>query len=177
MADEAPSRDDPALGAPYLGTIASDRHLHAPAILGVGYPRVKRQVMTVLAQAGRDLAPPLIHPSATVGGDTIVGSGTVIAAGVIVTTAAELGRGVSLHPGALLGHDVAAGDWVAVMPGAAVSGGVTLGEGSFVGANAAIIQGVSVGDWATVGAGAVVLSDVPAGATVVGVPARMVRSN
>lgn len=50
-----------------------------------------------------------------------------------------------------------------------------LGTDVFVGAGAKIIGGVRVGDGARVGANAVVVKDVPAGATVVGIPARVVR--
>jgi serine O-acetyltransferase len=49
-----------------------------------------------------------------------------------------------------------------------------LGNGVNVGAGAKILGRVRIGDHATIGANAVVLRDVPAGATVVGIPARIV---
>jgi serine O-acetyltransferase len=54
-----------------------------------------------------------------------------------------------------------------------------LDDGVLVGAGARILGGVRLGDGCSVGANAVVLRDVPAGATAVGVPARIVskRSN
>jgi serine O-acetyltransferase len=51
----------------------------------------------------------------------------------------------------------------------------TLGDNVFIGAGAKIIGDVHVASNSRVGAGAVVLDDVPAGATVVGNPARVVR--
>jgi len=48
-----------------------------------------------------------------------------------------------------------------------------LGNDVYVGAGARILGGVTVGDGARIGANAVVLRDVPAGATAVGVPARI----
>ena len=66
--------------------------------------------------------------------------------------------------------------------------GTTLGEARFdeldyprvgnrvtIGAGALVLGGVTIGDGATVAAGAVVLADVPAGATVAGVPARILQ--
>ncbi|HEY2253171.1 MAG TPA: serine acetyltransferase [Planctomycetaceae bacterium] len=50
-----------------------------------------------------------------------------------------------------------------------------LGNDVFIGAGAKIIGAVTIGDGARVGANAVVVQDVPAGATVVGIPARVVR--
>ncbi len=53
------------------------------------------------------------------------------------------------------------------------SAGITVGAGSWIGAGATVLDGVRIGDRAIVGAGAVVRSDVPDGATAVGVPARL----
>ena len=50
-----------------------------------------------------------------------------------------------------------------------------IGDNVFIGAGARVLGGICVGDGAVIGANAVVLDDVPAGATVVGVPARLVR--
>jgi serine acetyltransferase len=52
--------------------------------------------------------------------------------------------------------------------------GVRIGEASYLGANATVLPGCHVGRRAVVGAGALVNRPVPDGATVAGVPARMV---
>ncbi len=52
---------------------------------------------------------------------------------------------------------------------------IKVSKGASVGANATILPGVTIGEGAMVGAGAVVTKDVPAGATVVGNPAREIK--
>ena len=52
----------------------------------------------------------------------------------------------------------------------------TVKKGASIGAGAVIRCGVTIGEWAMVGCGAVVVNDVPAGATVVGNPARIIQS-
>jgi hypothetical protein len=63
----------------------------------------------------------------------------------------------------------------AAQPAVLVHPTAEVGAGAEIGAGAVVLQGLSVGDGATVGAGAVVTSDVAAGATVVGAPARSRR--
>lgn len=53
--------------------------------------------------------------------------------------------------------------------------GPTIGNNVFIGCGAKILGPVIIGDNAKIGAGSVVLCDVPAGATAVGVPARIIR--
>ena len=50
-----------------------------------------------------------------------------------------------------------------------------IGDNVFIGAGARVLGSIDVGDEAVIGANAVVINDVPAGATVVGIPARIVR--
>ena len=64
---------------------------------------------------------------------------------------------------------------VSVLDQTRKSAGIDVGEGVWVGAGAKILDGVTIGDRAILGAGAVVRHDVPAGATAVGVPARILE--
>ena len=52
----------------------------------------------------------------------------------------------------------------------------TIGDTVFIGAGARVLGHISVGDYAIIGANAVVISDIPAGATAVGIPAKVIRS-
>jgi serine O-acetyltransferase len=104
-----------------------------------------------------------------------------------VVTASDIDPRVKLggnvrfpHPNGLVIHaDAQIGDDCMIMQqvtlGITDSGGYpAIGNGVYIGAGAKILGKVRVGDGARVGAMAVVLSDVPAGCTAVGIPARIV---
>lgn len=95
---------------------------------------------------------------------------------------AKLGRNLRLpHPNGIIIHgEVEIGDDCIIMQQVTIGlrppGRVPrLGSRVYVGAGAKILGSVTIGDDARIGANAVVLSDVPAGATAVGIPARIVR--
>lgn len=56
-----------------------------------------------------------------------------------------------------------------------MGGSPIVGDHVSIGAGAALLGDITVGDGAVIGANSVVLASVPAGATVVGAPARVVR--
>ncbi|RNJ26289.1 serine O-acetyltransferase [Halosegnis longus] len=114
----------------------------------------------LLSQLGRGLTGIEIHPGATVGERVFIDHGM----GVVIGETAEVGDDVNMYHGVTLGGR--SSERVKRHP--TVEDDVTLG------ANATLIGDITIGEGATVGAGAVVVDDVPAGATVVGNPAREV---
>lgn len=164
------------IGVPLLGPPEHLADLRADYLVGIGKGELRQQMDRMATSFGHTAAI-AVHPHATVGEDVELGPGTVIAAGGRVTTHVTFGRHVQINTNATVAHDCVLDSYVTVSPGANVSGTVHLDEGVYVGTNAAIIQGLHVGAWSMVGAGALVHRNVPAGVTVVGVPAKAIRSH
>jgi sugar O-acyltransferase (sialic acid O-acetyltransferase NeuD family) len=116
----------------------------------------------------------LIHPSALIAPDTHLGIGIFMFLNSVVSAGARLHDFVTLNAFALVGHDALIGHGCTLSPGSMVMGNAKLGRGVLMGAHASLAPGYQVGDFATVGAGSAVLSSVPAGVTVLGVPARVI---
>ncbi len=113
-----------------------------------------------------------VHPTAHLAPGVQIGEGTVVLAGAIVQPGSVIGRHAILNTACSVDHDGRIEDFVHVAPGSRLAGHVRIGEGSLLGIGCCVIPGRVIGPWSTIGAGSAVVSDVPAGATVKGVPAR-----
>ena len=113
--------------------------------------------------------------SATVSKGADIGAGCIIYPGARIAAGATLGRQTVVYFNTVVHHDSILGDGVTVCAGVLVAGNVVVGDGSYLGIGCVIRDGIRVGKRALVGMGAVVTQDVPDGATVAGVPARIVR--
>ncbi|QXL85618.1 serine O-acetyltransferase [Comamonas sp. NLF-1-9] len=105
-----------------------------------------------------------IHPGAKLGERVFIDHGM----GVVIGETAEIGDGCTIYHGVTLG-------------GTTLYKGTkrhpTLGRGVVVSAGAKVLGGFVVGDGAKIGSNAVVIKPVPAGATAVGIPARIIASH
>ncbi len=145
------------------------------AIIAVGHNGTRRNFCEQVQRFGFELVS-AIHPSANIANNVSLGRGVVVAAGVLVCAHCQIGDGVILNTGCLVDHETMIGTACHICPGVKIAGRVTIESGAFVGIGATIIQYVRVGHDAVVGAGAVVLKDVQPMSTVVGLPAREVKS-
>lgn len=101
-----------------------------------------------------------IHPGAKIGKNFFIDHGS----GVVIGETAEIGDNVLIYQGVTLG-------------GTGKEKGKrhpTVGNNVVIGTGAKVLGPITIGDNAKVGAGSVVTKDVPANATVVGIPAKMI---
>ena len=122
-----------------------------------------RLLARIISQINKFFTGIEIHPAAKIAGGVFIDHG----AGVVIGETAEIEEGVVIYQGVTLG-------------GTGKEKGKrhpTIKKGVIISAGAKILGGFTVGEYAKIGAGAVVLKEVPAHATVVGVPAKVVRIN
>lgn len=106
-----------------------------------------------------------IEPGAIINIGAVVGEGTMIDMGAVLGGRATVGARCHVGAGTVLAG--------VVEPASATP--VVIEDDVLIGANAVVLEGVRVGRGAVVAAGAVVVEDVPAGAVVAGVPARVIK--
>lgn len=159
----------------WLATLPANERLVAVGIGATSSVALRRTVVGSLLAAGATVTG-CRHPSAVVAASATVDPTAQLLALSLVNPSAMVGAHAVIYSGAVVEHDCTVGAFAYLSPRTVLCGGARVGEGAFIGAAATVLPGVSVGDGAIVAAGAVVVDDVAAGATVVGVPARVVDS-
>lgn len=162
------------LGLAVAGTIADLARCagrFSSAVVAVGDCR-RRLELLESCQAERLKLVSIVHPSSAVSRFATLAPGCVLLAQSAVNADAELGMGCIVNTGATVDHDCRLGRAVHVCPGAHIAGNVSIGECAWIGIGAVVRQAIAIGCDALVGAGAAVTTDVPDGATVIGVPAK-----
>ncbi|TZG33629.1 serine O-acetyltransferase [Halomonas eurihalina] len=148
----------------FLEVLTNYPGLHALLLHRLGHwlwQRNLKWLARTLSTLGRWLTGIEIHPGASIGRRFFIDHGM----GVVIGETASVGDDVTLYQGVTLG-------------GTSWNHGKrhpTLGDGVIVGAGAKILGPFTVGAGAKIGSNAVITKEVPAGATVVGIPGKVVQ--
>ncbi len=138
--------------------------VHALAMHRVAHQLWKRGLLTaarVVSHQARFLTGIEIHPGATIAPGVFIDHGM----GVVVGETAVIEEGCIIYKGVVLG-------------GTSLERKIRhphLEKNVIIGSNACVLGAIRIGEGARIGSGSVVIADVPPGATVVGVPGRVVR--
>jgi len=127
------------------------------------WQRKLRLPARLLSHVSRFLTGIEIHPGAKIGRRFFIDHG----AGVVIGETSEIGDDVLLYQGTVLGGTSL--EKKKRHP--------TIGNGVVIGSGAITLGAITIGDDARIGSGSVVVKSVPPGATVVGIPGRVVKDH
>jgi sugar O-acyltransferase (sialic acid O-acetyltransferase NeuD family) len=177
--------DDPALqgtavdGVPVVGPVAlAADDFDGDRLICAGSGRARRAISHRLTAMGVPSSAygRVIHPSVEMPTGCSVGPGCILLSSVVMTAAVHLHRHVVVMPHVTLTHDDVVSDYATLCAGVTLGGRVKVDEAAYLGMNASVRQDVTVGRDSVLGMGSVLLSDLPAGETWAGVPARNLAS-
>jgi sugar O-acyltransferase (sialic acid O-acetyltransferase NeuD family) len=175
--------DDCAGGSTINGhdVLAFENFLSIPASLrsaaiAVAGSRLRQELDAKCAFAGVELIE-VRAPSVVEMDDVEIGAGALLSPFVTLTSNIRIGRCFHANLYSYIEHDCRIGNFVTFAPAVRCNGNVHIHDHAYIGTGAVIRQGTAgkplvIGEGALVGMGAVVTRDVPAGATVVGNPAK-----
>lgn len=149
-------------------------HAYDEVIVATGDNRLRQIRLQILEEYGIPIAT-IIHPSAIISPTAQVNCGSTILANAVIHTLARIGTGCIINTGAIVEHDCVIKDFVNMSPNCAMAGHCSVESRAFLGIGSPLSPGVTIGEDAVIGAGAVVLTDIPAHATAVGVPAKIIK--
>lgn len=130
-----------------------------PYVLGAAFPAKRREIA---ARLNSEMTP--------------YRRGVFVFPGVHIGQGVRIGDHTHVMYGAVISHGCQVGEFVTIAANVTLCGEVTVEDDVFIGAGATVIHGgIRIGRGATIGANALIIDNVPAGATMVGPHAQMLK--
>ena len=143
--------------------------------IGPGHGPIRMKIHEQLKEKG--LKPiTAIHRTAFVAPNATIGEGSQVYAQAAVCVDALIGKACIINTSASIDHECVIEDGATIGPGSILAGLVHIEKNADIYTGAVILPRLRIGAHAIVGAGAVVVKDVPPHTTVVGNPARIIKT-
>lgn len=139
-------------------------------VMAIGDPDKKEKLVTLLKSKGAKFTS-VIHPTAIISEFSKVGEGLIVYPYSGISPNVRVGSFVTLNAHSGIGHDAQIGDYCTISSFCDIMGGVDLGHKVFLGSHVSVIPEKKIGEGAFVATGSVVMSNIKAGARVMGYPA------
>ena len=159
---------------------AEDASAHAVSI-AIADPEVRSTLDTRCREHDVEFFK-ILAPNLVMLDDVNLGEGAILSPFVTITSNVRIGRHFHANLYSHVEHDCRIGDFVTFAPGVRCNGNIVIHDYAYLGAGCILRQGkpglpLEIGKSAVVGMGAVVTKSVPPGVTVVGNPAKTLRSS
>lgn len=163
-------------GFEVLGPIDQALELrHEALVIGIAFPRIKRQIVEKLSVNSTLVFPSLVHEQAWISKGVKVGQGCIIYPGTAINYGSGIEDFVVINMNCSLGHHTEVGRYSSFAPGVNTGGHSTIEEAVDVGIGVSTLQDVRVGGDSTVGGQSMIIRDVKPESTVAGVPGKSVE--
>jgi UDP-N-acetylbacillosamine N-acetyltransferase len=158
----------------YLNFNQIKNNIAIPIAFGIGNNKIRKKLFIKVEQYGFRVVT-LIHSSANISTNTVIGRGSVIMAGVVINANSRIGKGVILNSSSVIEHDNIIKDFVHISPQVALAGDVTIKSNTHIGIGSSVIQGITIGKNSVIGAGSVVINDIGNKYIAYGNPCRVIK--
>lgn len=172
--------DDPAKlhkkfwNIPVLGTVRDIKKFEAYSIaIGISNPRIKKELVKKIDSTFN--FPSFISKNAWISNKVTIGKGVIIYPGVSVNHESVIEDFVIINMNCAIGHDVTIQKNSSLAPGVNLGGFTYIEPNVDIGIGAATLQKIRIGEGAIIGGQTMLISSVAKGATVVGVPGRVIK--
>ncbi len=156
---------------PIIGTISDYQpEIDDVFVCSIGGVSRKACIEKIIARGGKFIT--MIHSTARIGSNVILGEGNLIGAFTTIAADAKIGDYNFIQSYTIIGHDVTIGSWNRIDSHVMCVGGITIGDETMIHTSAMLNHNVKIGDKAHIGACCFITKDVDAGATMFASPAR-----